>query len=46
MTVAIVELPDGRLVARTADELDTLPIDEQAAVAAALDREPPTPGKA
>jgi hypothetical protein len=42
--VVVVELSDGRIVARTLDELDTLPLEEQAAVAAALELELPPPG--
>ncbi len=36
VTVVLVELPDGRIISRTADELPALELEEQAAVAAAL----------
>ncbi len=43
--IALVELPDGRVVARTLDELETLPLEDQAAIAEALGVDVPHGGR-
>lgn len=44
--VAIVTLADGRVVARTADEVERLPLEDQAAIATAYGLPTPAPGRA
>jgi len=43
--VVLVELADGRVVARTEDELEQLPLDEQTQIAAARDLALPPPSR-
>lgn len=42
--VAVVELPDGRIIARTVDELETLELEDQTRIAAELGL-PAPPGR-